>query len=77
MAEALGRGGPPLRPVLQHAQEEVGESRRLLQQEVVLFHQDVVEAPESLWTEATQVTWVQDTGFVFPFAHGYSPVVIT
>lgn len=65
MAEALGRRGPPLRTVLQHAQEEVGESRRLLQQEVVLLHQDVVEVPESLWAEATQVTWARDTGFFF------------
>lgn len=65
MAQALGRRGPPLRTVLQHAQEEVGESRRLLQQEVVLLHQHVVEAPESLWTEATQVTWVRDTEVFF------------
>lgn len=58
VAEALRSGGPPLRMIIQHTKEEVGEFRSFHQQEVVFLHQNVIQAPEPQWTDSTQVTWM-------------------
>lgn len=69
VAEALCSSGPPLRMIIQHAKEEVWESRGFLQQEVVFLHQNVIQAPEPQWTDTTQVTWMWTQTVLHKDAH--------